>query len=148
MAQTNFSGPLASGDRPAGFPGGSNVGLVVLSQRRTINVDATLVQNATIRLPRNSQIVDFKIDCRTAFNAGTSATLSAGTTSGGTQYLSGINMATVGRKALGLTATQMDSLQSTGDNRDVVFTITSVGTQPTTGIAYIEVQYVQTTADD
>jgi hypothetical protein len=148
MAQTNWTGPLASGDRPAGFPGGSNVGFVVLSQSTVINVDNTLVQNATLRVPRGTQIIDFKIDCRTVFNAGTSAVLSAGTTSGGTQYLSGINMATVGRKALGLTAAQMDALQNVLNDRDVVFTITSTGTQPSTGVAYIEMQYVQKTADD
>lgn len=148
MAQTNFSGPLASGDRPAGTPGGANIGLVKLSQRVTIPVDTTLVQNATIRLPRNSQITDFLVDCRTAFNAGTAAVLSAGTTSGGTQYLSGINMATTGRKSNSFTAPQLEALQSVGSNRDVVITITSTGTQPTTGLAYIEIEYVQTTADD
>ncbi len=148
MARTQFSGPLTSGDRQAGSPGGANVGFVVLSQSTTINVDTTLVQNATLRVPRGTQLVDFKIDCRTAFNAGSAAVLSAGTTSGGTEYLSAINVATTGRKALGLTVTQMDALQSVLNNRDVVFTVTSTGTQPTTGVVYIEMQYVQKSADD
>jgi hypothetical protein len=146
MAQTNWTGPLASGDRPAGFPGGSNVGFVVLSQSVTIAADNTTVQNATIRIPRGSQIIDFKIDCRTAFN-GTTPVLSAGITSGGTEYLSGIAMGTTGRKGLGLTAVQTENLQNVVNNRDVVFTITGA-TASSAGLAYVEMQYVQKTADD
>lgn len=146
MAQTNFTGPIASGDRAAGFPGGTNVGLVTLSQTATITADSTTVQNATIRLPRRSRIVDFKVDCRTAFN-GTTPVLSAGITSGGTEYLSAIAMGTTGRKALGLTAPQLEALQNTLDNRDVVITVTGA-TASSAGLAYVDVQYVQTTADD
>ncbi len=148
MARTAFTGPLVSGDRPAGTPGGSNVGFVVLSQTTEINVDATLVQNATLRIPRGSQIIDFKIDVRTVFNAGSAAVLSAGITSGGTEYLSGISVATVGRRPLGLTAPQVEAIQNVLNNRDVVFTVTSTGTQPTTGRVFIEMQYVQKSSDD
>jgi hypothetical protein len=146
MAQTNWTGPLASGDRPAGFPGGSNVGFVVLSQTLTIDADDTTVQNGVFRLPRGSQIIDFKVDCRTVFN-GTTPVLSAGTASGGTQYLSGIAMGTTGRKGLGLTAAQIENLQDIGTNREVVVTVTGA-TASATGRAFVEIQYVQKTADD
>jgi len=146
MAQTNWTGPLVSGDRPAGFPGGPNVGFVVLSQTLTLTADGTTVQNGTFRLPRGSQIIDFKVDCRTAFN-GTTPVLSAGITSGGTQYLIDIAMGTTGRKALGLTAPQLEALQTIGGNREVVVTITG-GTASANGVAYVEIQYVQKTADD
>ena len=146
MARTQWTGPLAVGDRPAGTPGGSNVGFVVLSQTLTLTADSTTVQNGTFRLPRGSQIIDFKVDCRTAFN-GTTPVLSAGITSGGTQYLSAIAMGTTGRKGLALSAAQLEALQNIGDNLDVVVTITG-GTASSAGVAYVEIQYVQKSSDD
>lgn len=147
MAQTYFSGPLASGDRPAGTPGGSNVGLAVLSQTALINFDNTLVQNATFNLPRGSQIADFYVDVLTVYDSATSATLSAGTASGGTQYLSAISAKTAGRRPNAFSAAQLAAMDNIGTDRTVVATVTSVG-QPTTGQVRVTVVYVQTTADD
>ncbi len=147
MAQTNFSGPLASGDRPDGTPGGSNVGLAVLSQTALLNFDATLVQNVTLQLPRGSQIVQIIPDVLTAFNSATSATLTVGTASAGTQYVSGVNAKTAGRAAPTLTAAQLAAMDDIGTDRSVVTTVTSVG-QPTAGQVRVTIQYVQTAADD
>lgn len=147
MARTQWTGPLASGDRPAGSTGGSNIGLVALSQTALIDFDATLVQNATFNLPAHSQIMEFHIDVLTAYDSATSATLSAGTTSGGTQYLSGINVKTAARRPNAFSAAQLAAMDDTGTNRQVVTTITSVG-QPTAGQVRVTILYVQTTADD
>lgn len=147
MAATNFSGPLVSGDRPAGVSGGPNTGFVVLSQVATINFDATLVQNATFNLPASSRIVDFYVDVLTAYDSATSATLSAGTASGGTQYLSAINVKTAARRPNAFSAAQLSAMASIGTNRQVVATVTSVG-QPTAGQVQVRVLYIQTTADD
>ena len=147
MSQTTWSGPLASGDRNAGETGGPNIGLVALSQTAVINFDATLVQNATFNIPAKSQIVDFHVDVLTAYNSATSATLSAGTASGGTQYLSGIDVKTAGRRANGYSAAQLGAMDDVGNNRTLVATVTSVG-QPTAGQVRVTVLYVQTTADD
>ena len=147
MAQTTWSGPLASGDRPAGTSGGSNVGLAVLSQTALINFDATLVQNATFQLPRASHIVQIIPDVLTAFNSATSATLSVGTASGGTQYVSGVDAKTAGRAAPTLTAAQLAAMDDIGTDRSVVATVTSVG-QPTAGLVRVTILYVQTTSDD
>lgn len=147
MAQTNFSGPLVSGDKPAGATGGPNTGFVLLSQTALINFDATLVQNATFNLPTRSQIVDFRIDTLTAYNSATSATLSIGTASAGTQYVDSVDVKTNGREAPTLTAAQLAAMDDIGTNRQVVATVTSVG-QPTAGQVRVTVLYVQTTADD
>lgn len=147
MSQTTWSGPLASGDRNAGESGGPNIGLVALRQTALINFDATLVQNATFNIPASSQIVDFYVDVLTAYDSATSATLSAGTTSGGTQYLSGISVKTGGRRSNGYSAAQLAAMDDVGTNRTVVATVTSVG-QPTAGQVRVTMLYVQTTADD
>lgn len=147
MAQTTWSGPLASGDRNAGESGGPNIGLVTLAQTALINFDATLVQNVTFNIPAGSQIVDFYVDVLTQYDSATSATLSAGTTSGGTQYLSAINVKTAARRPNAFSAAQLAAMDDVGTNRTVVATVTSVG-QPTAGQVRVTLLYVQTTADD
>jgi hypothetical protein len=147
MAQTTWSGPLASGDRNAGESGGPNIGLVALSQTALINFDATLVQNATFNIPAGSQIVDFYVDVLTVYNSATSATVSAGTASGGTEYLSAISAKTAARRPNAFSAAQLAAMDDVGTNRTVVATVTSVG-QPTAGQVRVTMLYVQTTADD
>ena len=147
MSQTTWSGQLASGDRNAGESGGPNIGLVTLSQTALIDFNATLVQNATFNIPASSQIVDFYVDVLTAYDSATSATLSAGTASGGTQYLSGVSVKTAARRPNAFSAAQLAAMDDVGTNRTVVATVTSVG-QPTTGQVRVTMLYVQTTADD
>ncbi len=143
MAQTHFSGPLASGDIQAGAAG-VNVGLAVLSQTMLINFDATLVQSGTINLPVNSQIVNVICDVLTAYNSATSATLTAGTAAAGTQYVSGVNAKTAGRTIPTFSAAQLAAMDDIGSTTPFVATVTSVG-QPTAGQVRVTVNYVQTT---
>ena len=147
MSQTTWSGPLASGDKNAGVTGGPNIGLAVLSQTVLIDFGATLVQNATTYLPFGSQIVDIIVDELVAFNSATSATLSVGTTSGGTEYVSGVNVKTTGRKSNSYSAAQLAAMDGIGNNGTVVAIVTSVG-QPTAGQVRVTYLYVQTTAND
>jgi hypothetical protein len=147
MSQTTWSGPLASGDRNAGESGGPNLGFVTLSQTALIDFDATLVQNATFNIPASSQIVDFYVDVLTAYDSATSALVSAGTASGGTQYLSSVSAKTAARRPNAFSAAQLAAMDNVGTNRTVVATITSVG-QPTAGQVRVTMLYVQTTADD
>ena len=143
MSQTTFSGPLISGDKQAGISGGPNTGYAVLSQVLPIVYGGTLVQDYTFYLPANSQIIDFYADVTTAYNSATSATLSAGITSGGTEYASGVSVKTAGRRAPTYTSTQVGNMASIGTNTTLVATVTSVG-QPSAGAGYIRVMYVQT----
>lgn len=143
MSQTTFSGPLITGDRPAGYPGGPNLGFVVLSQSVTINRDATLVQSATVNLPYNSTIINIVADVLTQYDSATSATLSVGTSAGATTYVSGVNAKTAARTTPTFTAAQLTAMANTGSNGPVVATITSVG-QPTAGQVRVTINYVQT----
>jgi hypothetical protein len=144
MAQTHLSGPLASGDKQPGTPGGNNIGLAVLSQTFLIDFDATLVQTRSVLLPVNSQIVNILCDVLTAYNSATSATLTVGTAAAGTQYASGVNAKTAGRTIPTFTAAQLAAMDDTGTSEGVFATVTSVG-QPTAGQVRVTVNYVQTT---
>jgi len=147
MSQTTWSGPLASGDINAGKAGGPNIGLAVLSQTVLIDFDATLVQNGTVYLPFGSQIVNVIVDVLTQYDSATSATVSVGTASGGTQYASGVNAKTGVRVLPTFTAAQLAAMDNIGTNGTVVATVTSVG-QPTVGQVRVTYLYVQTTAND
>jgi len=136
---------LASGDLNAGVSGGPNIGLAVLSQTVLINFDTTLVQNGTIYLPYNSQILNVVVDVLTQYNSATSATLTIGTASAGTTYASGVNAKTAARTTPTFTAAQLASMASIGTSGTVVATVTSVG-QPTAGQVRVTYTYVQTTA--
>lgn len=143
MAQTQFNGPLVAGDQQPGDPAGSNIGYVVLSQTALITYDADLVQEAVFYLPKNSQIVDILVDVLTAYNSATSATLTAGATSGGTEYAGSVNAKTAGRTRPTYTAAQLAAMDDIGTNTAVYVTVTSSG-QPTAGQVRVTIQYVQT----
>ena len=143
MSQTTFSGPLVTGDRPAGYPGGSNLGFVVLTQSVTINFDTTLVQSATVNLPYNSVLLNIVVDVLTQYNSSGTATLTVGTAAAGTTYASGVNAKTAARTTPTFTAAQLTSMASTGTVGPVVATITSVG-QPTVGQVRVTYLYAQT----
>ena len=121
---------------------GADTGTVVLSQTGLVGFDDTLVQDLTFVVPANAQIVDFVVDGLVGYDSATSATLSAGTASGGTQYLSGINVKTTGRKSNGFSAAQLAAIDDVAANTDVVVTVTSVG-QPTAGSVRVTLLYVQ-----
>jgi hypothetical protein len=147
MSQTTWSGPLASGDINAGKAGGPNIGLAVLSQTVLIDFDTTLVQNATINVPYGSQLVEIVVDVLTQYNSATSAGLTIGTASAGTQYVSGVNVKTGTRIYPTFTAAQLAAMDDVGTNGAVVATVTSVG-QPTAGQVRVTYTYVQKTAND
>ena len=147
MSQTTFSGPLLSGDRPAGYPGGSNIGPAVLTQTMLINYNgvAGLVQSAAINIPYNSQITNIFVDVLTVYNAGTSATVAVGTAVSGTTYASGVDAKTTAQRIIpSFTPAQLTAMANTGSVGPVVATVTSVGTAPATGQVRVTIQYVQT----
>ena len=141
MANTTFSGPVRSGTTREGAT--ANLGLCVLSQTTLMTQNSTSVVDATFYLPANAQILSFNFDVLTAFNSATSATLSAGTASGGTQYASGVDVKTAaGRIAPTLTATQLTNMSDVTTNTTLVVSITPVGAT-SAGSVRVTVIYVQ-----
>lgn len=137
MGATTFSGPLRVGDKDSAP---SNLGTTVLSQRKTVSRNATLVSDATFTLPANATIVDAFADPTTLFDSATSATLSFGTASGGTQYGGSMDVKTAGRKRPTLTIAQAAAMANITTNTSLVATVTSVG-QPTVGAVDVVVLY-------
>ena len=150
MSRTTFSGPVKSGtNRYAPY---QNVGTTVITQQTPFTFGATLVQNATFYIPAGSKIINIFVDVITAYDSATSATLTVGKTSAGTEYASGVNAKTAGRTTPTFTAAQLTNMQSTPvdvaaansqqASSAIVVTVTSVG-QPTAGTGFVTVQYAQ-----
>lgn len=142
MAQTSFTGPLASGTREAGTSLGPNIGLATLSQTGTIAQNSTNTVDLTFYLPAGAQIVDILFDVTTAYDSVTSATGTVGTASAGTQYASGVNCKTAGRTRPTFTAAQLAAMADVSTNRTVVASIAVVGATAA-GNVRVTLVYVQ-----
>lgn len=133
-----FQGALKSGD---GFSEtATGVGTAVFSQTALIDFNATLTSEAVFVLPKDGQIVDVVVDVLTAYNSATSATLTVGSASAGTQYAGSVDAKTAGRVRPTFTAAQLAAMDDIDGNTSVYATITSVG-QPTAGSVRFTVLY-------
>lgn len=148
MSQTTWSGPLQSGDKPAGAPGGPNIGQVFLSQTFLINFTG-LVQTGSIIMPANSQIVEIYADVLTPYNPVGTAVLTVGSAAGGTQYVTSVPAKTGGRNTTTHTAAQCIAMANIGTNTTLFGTVTCADVPGTPqGQVRVTVQYVQTTSQD
>lgn len=149
--------PWASGTQPvAGNPNSPNLGICLLKQYANLAFNGTLISQVELFVPPSqdgvspgARLSTFDIDVLTAFNSSSSATLSIGSTSGGTDYVSGINVKNTGRAAITYTAAQLAAMSNqniTGGLAlipgPIFITITSVG-QPTAGYVTVAMTYAQ-----
>jgi hypothetical protein len=154
MTATHIQGPLQSGTQPITtqvggtvVAGTGNVGTALLQQTITLTRDATLTQTGSVYLPKNAQIVSFVIHEDVAYDSATSATLTAGTSAAGTQFITSVNAKTGGAVVPTHTAAQTllmkDIGTTTGSPSVQVFAqIVSVG-QPTVGTVRVNILYMQ-----
>lgn len=149
MAATHFSGPVIAGDLQTGETNGPNQGTVVLAQFTALTQNSTTAVSSTLYIPAGAQIVSFNVDVLTAFDSATSATLTIGTSAGGTQYVSGVNAKTAGRASITYTSAQLAAMSgvttagvAAPTTAPVVITITPSGAT-TAGYVEVTVLYVQ-----
>jgi hypothetical protein len=140
MSTSTFSGPVRAGTIGSGS--GTNTGTMLLVQTGSCARNATLVSDLTFNLPANSTIVDVWAEPTVLFDSATSATLSFGTASGGTQYGGSLDVKTAGVKRATSTIAIAAAKANIGTNTTLVATVTSVG-QPTVGAVQVYVQYIQ-----
>lgn len=143
-----LGGPLQSGTKIATPPSSAgDIGTVLLQQDVTLTQNGSTVVDATMLLPGGSQIIDIVVDNLIVWNSATSDTLSVGTTSGGTQYASGVDVkAAAVRIRPTFTGAQLLAMQSVGTATPQVtihVTVTPVGAA-TTGSTVVGIVYQQT----
>jgi uncharacterized membrane protein len=101
--------------------------------------NATAVTIATI--PANSQIIDINIDVTTAFNAGTTNTVTVGKTGSAAAFVTATSVGTAGRASVATTGVY-SAWADTGSS-DVVATVTysQTGTAASAGAARVTIVY-------
>jgi hypothetical protein len=170
MAQSTFQGPIKSGTIRENLY--VNTGNVLMMQYWTFDIPNLRITapngvttamtaaagsfNSIIYVPSNSVITDIYADVDTAYNQGTSAAATVGTTSGGTQYVTTMDLSAAGRVNPTFTGAQLLAMNSAaatsslnalvpyGESTSAIYLrITSVGTAASTGHGFVYVFYQQ-----
>ena len=151
MGQTVFTGPVAAGDQGPGTPT-PNQGFVDLNQQVALPQNGVGTTDRALYMPLGSILEYFTVDVLTAYNSGTSATLSIGQTVGGTEYVTSVALTAAGRINVTYTAAQlaaMNSVTLTGAAAPtpalVNFRVTTVGAT-SAGFAVVTLNYYQVTS--
>lgn len=170
MAQSTFQGPIKTGNIRENLY--VNTGNVLLMQYWTYdipNLKITAPNGVTtamttaagsfdsiLYIPSASIITNIYADADVAYNQGTSAAATVGTTAGGTQYVTTMSLASAGRVNPTFTGAQLLAMNNaaattsltglpSGETASAVYLrITSVGTAASTGHGFIYVFYQQT----
>lgn len=143
---TSFGGPVIVGPRSSGsvaFPQGGNQGIAELTQVVSLAQNGTTAVTVTALVPKHSQLVDFIVDTTIAWNSGTSAVLSIGTTAADTTYVNGLSVATGTRARPAYNTTQLTAMLDVGSVETVAFTVTPTGAT-SAGTTFVTMQYRMT----
>ena len=149
MGKTTFSGPVLAGsiNETTGSTLGANVkntGHVTMGQGKDIAITGASANTNIAVIPANSQILFVHVDVTTVSNDTNAATLSIGTTTNATAFLSATNVKAVARTS---TASYPVSLALNADLGDtdvkVVGVFTGTDGDGTAGEALVTVEYVQ-----
>ncbi len=142
---TAFDGPVISGNKRYADSTPANTGVALLTQSVTLDQNSTNAVSQTIVVPSQSQLVDILVDTTTAWNSGSSATLSVGTTAGGTQYAGSVDVKTAaGRQRPTFTGAQLLAMNNITTSTSVVVTVTPSGAT-SAGKTIVTLVYAQTT---
>lgn len=140
---TYFEGAVKSGTTPSEY---TNVGYAVFSQ--TLLLDKTTESgggsdnvDGSIVIPAGSAIVNIWADTLTAWDSGTSATLSIGTTAGGQEFMDNTDVKTNGRETTAPTAADLALWDDVGTSNTLYVRVAQVG-NTTTGQLRVTVLYV------
>jgi hypothetical protein len=148
---STFTGPLISGPiwNSGDARGPVNAAPAVLAQRVTLTQNGATAVTGIINVPDGSWLHSVYIDTTVAWNAGTTNPLTIGLTAGGTDFLSGTALTSVGRIIpTTYTSAQLVAMQQVGTGTTngipIFFTVTPTGTAATTGTTIVTLLYIQT----
>ncbi len=145
MAQY-FQGAIKSGDGASEVATG--VGTAVMTQTQLVNFTAEAGGGSdnvdfTFVLPKSAQIMEYYVDTLTAWNSVTSAGLTLGSTAGGTEYMTSVDVKSDGREAATKTAAQLAAMDDIGTNTTVYGRVAQVG-NTSAGQARVTLVYTST----
>ena len=118
----------------------TNIGGVLSAVTTTIAyTDSTAVTIATI--PANSQIVDINIDVTTAFNAGTTNTVTVGKTGTAAAFVTATSVGSAGRASVATTGVYSAWADTGSSDISATITFSQTGTAASAGAARVTIVY-------
>ena len=135
MSTTYFGSTLKSGTDA--LSEATDGGFVVLSQTTTVSsIAAGTAVTGSVKIPAGSQIVeifaDKIVDWVVGGGTATALNVSAGSTSGGAEYLPASDLASSARTTGTMTVATVAAMDDVGSNTTVYFTVDPNGTVSTT----------------
>jgi len=101
--------------------------------------DSSAVTIATI--PANSQITNIHIDTTTAFNAGTTNTVTVGKTGSAAAFVASTSVTSLGRQSLATTGVYSAWADTGSSDISATITYSQTGTAATTGALRVTIMY-------
>jgi uncharacterized membrane protein len=118
----------------------TNIGGVLSAVTTTFAyTDSTAVTIATI--PANAQIVDINIDVTTAFNAGTTNTVTVGKTGSAAAFVASTSVGSAGRASVATTGVYSAWADTGTSDISATITFSQTGTAATAGAARVTIVY-------
>lgn len=118
----------------------TNIGGVLSAITTTVAyTDASAVTIATI--PANSQIVDINIDVTTAFNAGTTNTVTVGKSGSAAAFVTATSVGSAGRASVATTGVYSAWADTGSSDVSATVTFAQTGTAATAGAARVTIVY-------
>ena len=118
----------------------TNIGGVLSAVTTTLAyTDASAVAIATI--PANSQIVDINIDVTTAFNAGTTNTVTVGKSGSAAAFVTATSVGSAGRASVASTGVYSAWADTGSSDISATVTFAQTGTAATAGAARVTIVY-------
>ena len=118
----------------------TNIGGVLSAVTTTLAyTDASAVTIATI--PANSQIVDINIDVTTAFNAGTTNTVTVGKSGSAAAFVTATSVGSAGRASVASTGVYSAWADTGSSDISATVTFAQTGTAATAGAARVTIVY-------
>ena len=118
----------------------TNIGGMLSAVTTTIAyTNATAVTIATI--PAGAQIVDINIDVTTAFNAGTTNTVTVGTTASAAAYVASTSVGSAGRASVATTGVYSAWANTGSSDLSATITYSQTGTAASAGAARVTIVY-------
>ena len=101
--------------------------------------DSSAVTIATI--PANSQIISINIDTTTAFNAGTTNTVTVGKTGSAAAFVASTSVTSLGRQSIATTGVYSAWADTGASDVSATITYSQTGTAATTGALRVTIVY-------
>ena len=118
----------------------TNIGGVLSAVTTTVAyTDASAVTIATI--PANSQIVDINIDVTTAFDAGTTNTVTVGKSGSAAAFVTATSVGSAGRASVASTGVYSAWADTGSSDISATVTFAQTGTAATAGAARVTIVY-------